>query len=124
MNLIWGYMDFHQVSVDFDRFNRFENLRCSDFARVSQYVEAFGQSYLRLQRRALAPAPYLAALRLLNQIGIQYPLLRDGAIAEMERERMCATAFSLRQLWRTVEFLVQQLRNYEAAGSQNRPGGI
>lgn len=124
MNLIWGYMDFHQVSVDFDRFNRFENLNLSDFARGSQYVEAFGQSYLRLQRRALAPAPYHAALRLLYQIGMQYPFLRDAAIAEMERERMCANAFSLRQLWRTVEFLVQQLRYYEAAGPSPSSGGI
>lgn len=116
MNLIWGYMDFHRVSVDFDRFNQFEDLKFSDFTRGSQYVEAFGQSYLRLQRRALAPAPYHAALRLLNQIGIQFPFLRDVAIAEMQGEQMCANAFSLRQLWRTVEFLVQQLRTYEGAG--------
>ncbi|KAJ6084658.1 hypothetical protein N7486_011458 [Penicillium sp. IBT 16267x] len=104
---IWGYMDFHRVAVDVDRFNRFENLKCSDFARGSQYVEAFGPSYLQLQLRALAPIPYHAALRLLNIIWIQYPFLRDTAIEHMEKERMCANAFPLRQPWRTVEFLVQ-----------------
>ncbi|KAJ5631998.1 hypothetical protein N7490_008337 [Penicillium lividum] len=117
--LIWAYMDFNQVSVDFERFNRYENQKLSDYPYASQYVEAFGQSYLRLQRRSIAPVPYHAVLRLLHQLGQQHPALKDGAIREMERERMCASVFTVGQLWRTARFLIQQLRIEEAAASHS-----
>lgn len=125
MILIWGYMDFNQVSIDFAIINRFENLKLSDYPRPSQYVEAFSQSYLRLQRRCIAPQPYFVVLRLLNQIGHLYPALKEAAIREMERERMCVTSFSASQFWRTVKFMILQLRMDEAgaSGSQSGPEG-